>query len=242
MDKLLAVLNYLLMLAGMGFLVAACIACLKGKKAAALVTVPATLLILFANIDRVDSFKVGAASFEAKFKEKIENAQRIIDQLKGLAVNTAKSLIQLRETSGGIVTENPYPAEDAYKASVIQSLRDMDISPDAIKQVEQSDSNVVLQFYSRAAFRFASDGFLPDEKRRAEFDKAFGALSAEQKLSPDQIQKLFDQFHIDSSRFSPYMQDFRFYVSNKEQRRAEVWAKRGIWGFGNSPGSVFQQR
>jgi hypothetical protein len=36
------------------------------------------------------------------------------------------------------------------------------------------------------------------------------------------------------------MEDFRYYVGKKEQRRPEVWAERETWGFGRTtPGSVF---
>jgi len=240
MDTLLLVTRYAATLIGMALLVAAGIACLRGEKIAALACVPAAMILLFANLDRVDSFKVGASSIEAKLTQKITDAQRIIDQMRHLAVNTAKSLIQLRENSNALVTSLDFPAEDAYKATVLQSLKDMDLSADVIKEVEQSDSNVVIAFYAYAAFRFASDGFLPDEKKRREFDTAYVALSDSQKHSPDELEALYNRFHVDGTKFASYMEDFRYYVANKEQRRKDVWARRETWGYGRtSPGSVF---
>lgn len=78
-------------------------------------------------------------------------------------------------------------------------------------------------------------------KKRQEFNQAFYTLSDEDHHSPEKIQALFDRFQIDSSKFTPYMEDFRYYVSKKKQRRPEEWAKRETWGFGSSsPESVFR--
>jgi hypothetical protein len=237
---MVATIRYIFTFAGMFLLCGAGIECLRGNKSATLACIPAALLLLFGNLSQVDSFKVGVSSIEATLSAKVTDAQRIIDQLRGLAVNTAKSLIQLRENSNALVTSIDFPAEDAYKASVVQSLKDMEIPAEAIKEVEQSDSNVVVGFYAYAAFRFASDGFLPDDKKRQEFNTAYAALSDAQKHSPVELEALFNRFHVDGTRFSPYMEDFRYYLSNKEQRRPEEWAKRETWGFGRTtPGSVF---
>ena len=135
--------------------------------------VPATLLLLFGNLDQIVSFKVGAASIEAKLTEKISDAQRILDQLNAVAVNTAKSLIQGRENSSALTANNDFPRQDAFKASIIQMLKDEGQSLAAIDEVEQSDSNVVIGFYSNAAFRFGSDGFLPDEKKTSRVQSGF---------------------------------------------------------------------
>lgn len=213
-------------------------------KAAGLLMMPAIVALLFGAPEGLLNFHAAFASgsLDATFQQKIDNAEKIITQLRLLAVNTAKSLIQLRENSHAVLIDgsNEFAEQDAYKASLINSLRDMGIAPETIRQVEQSDSNVVVQFYSYAAFRFASDGFLPDEKRRQQFDRAFQSLSAEQQHSPDQIQKLYDRFQVNGTKFAPYMEDFRYYVERKEQRRPEAWAVRETWGFGRtSPGSVF---
>jgi hypothetical protein len=111
------------------------------------------------------------------YDREMGDADRIIAQLRKYAVSTAKLLIEARENSNAIVTKNHFPAVDAYKSSIIQSLKEIGEAPETITEVEQSDSHLVLNFYSYAAFRFASDGFLPEEKKRAEFDKAFSALS-----------------------------------------------------------------
>ncbi len=50
-------------------------------------------------------------------------------------------------------------------------------------------------------------------------------------LSPDQCQELLDKIHIDTAKFAEYMEDFRYYVKAGKQRRPEVWARRGSWGY-----------
>jgi hypothetical protein len=101
-----------------------------------------------------------------------------------------------------------------------------------LKEVEQSDKNVIIEFYGYTAYRFGRNTLL--QGRWQEFDDAYYKLTNERPtklLSPDQCQELLDKFHIDTA----YMEDFRYYVNTGEQRRPKVWARRGSWGFGELP-------
>lgn len=231
------------LVSGFIFLIASASYCLIGKKSAAFACIPAVILLLFANLDRINSFKVGPSSVEAKLTEKLSDAENILDKLKKLAVATSKALIRMRESSHALIAgdaASEFSEQDAYKASILQTLKDMDLPPSVIKEVEQSDSDIVLGFYSYAAWRFGSDGFLPSEEKRQAFDKAYANLSDEQKHSPEALQRLLSGFHVDASAFGPYMEDFIYYARNKEQRRPAVWANRERWGYGiTTPGSVF---
>lgn len=238
-------MSYALTILGIAALVLAVYCGFRNRgKAAGLLMMPAIVALLFGAPEGLQKFHAAFAtgSLDATFQQKINDADKIIAQLRALAVNTAKSLIQLRENSHALLVgaSNEFEDQDAYKLTLLKALRDMGITDDTIKEVEKSDSNVVVSFYAYAAYRFASDGFLPDEKRRQDFDKTYQKLSAEQQRSPGQIQNLYDDFHVDGSKFAPYMEDFRYYTERREQRRPEAWAKRETWGFGRTtPGSAF---
>jgi hypothetical protein len=109
----------------------------------------------------------------------------------------------------------------------------MDVPASIIREVEQSDSDLVLNFYSYAAFRFGYDGMQPaSQGQAAELMKDWRAMTPQEKDSPQRMQSLLERFKIETDRFAPYMDDFRYYSENMEQRRPDEWSKRGSWGFG----------
>lgn len=142
-------------------LVACALLCMRGRKSAAFAAIPAAFLLVFGNLDRVTDLKLSPSSLEAKLTQKISDADRIINQLKDFAVENAKLLIDVRENSHALIIENAdvWAEADAYKASVLETLRRMGVSQNKIDEVHQSDSNLVLGFYEYAVFRFGSDTF-----------------------------------------------------------------------------------
>jgi hypothetical protein len=116
---------------------------------------------------------------------------------------------------------------------VIEVLKKMQLPQEQLNAVTQSDKNVVINFYARAAYRFGRDQ-LPQSKWN-DIDGAYRVLLTNQPVTPEQCQKLLDSFHIDTDKFSDDMDDFRYYARTGEQRRPEVWARRESWGFGNLP-------
>ena len=230
-------LKYLCLTSGLVLLILSGVGCLRNKKVAALASVPALLLMVFGSIDRIETFKASFAtvSFEEKTRElasTVDEAQKVLEQLRMFAVNTAKSLIQLSENSHAIVADSVdvFAEQDAYKAQILQALKDMDISPEKIKEVAQSDSNIVEELYAYAAWRFGRDE-LP-QNSIAQYDSSYNKLATAQHISPEQIQKLFDDFHIDVTKFADHMEDFRYYVKTKEQRRPDIWTQRAKWAYG----------
>jgi ABC-type transporter Mla subunit MlaD len=176
-----------------------------------------------------------------ELKQQLSDADRIIAQLKDFAVENAKLLIDLKENSHAIVDSNAniYEEADAYKASVLGTLKRLNISQDKIDEVDQSDRQLVLEFYENAVFRFGSDTLhCSSEQARAAFGSDYNKLPPEKKQSADDLVKLLEKYHLDISAVSPYLDDFRVYVAHKKQRRPDVWSQRGTWGFGLS-GSVF---
>jgi hypothetical protein len=202
-----------------------------------LAAIPAFLLVMSANLDRVESFKASYQStvIEAKTREltqTIDDAKEAIRQIQELAVVTAETLIDLKFNSHALVVDDVDIAkeEDEFEATVIASLRKMGLPEDKLDQVSKSDRNVVVNFYAYAAYRFGRDN-LPQDKW-ADFDAAYNKIKASTKaISPDQAKS----YGIDSGKFSDYMADYRYYAEQGQQRRPVVWAQRQAWGFGGVP-------
>src|ERR1700752_1018186 len=78
------------------------------RKGAALAAIPAFLLVIAGNLDRIESFKASyqSAVIEAKTREltqTIDDAKEAIRQIRELAVVTAEQLIDLRENSHALL-------------------------------------------------------------------------------------------------------------------------------------------
>jgi hypothetical protein len=79
------------------------------QKWAVLASVPALLLVMSANLDRVESFKASfpTSAVEAKMRElnqTVDDAKEAIRQIRELAVVTAEALIDLRLNSHALST------------------------------------------------------------------------------------------------------------------------------------------
>lgn len=208
------------------------------RKRAALAAIPAFLLVISANLDRIESFKASyqSAAIEAKTREltqTIDDAKEAIRQIRELAVITGEALIDLRMNSHALIADGTdiYKEEDEFKARVIEALKKMGLPQETLSVVSQSDRDIVINFYAYAAYRFGRDT-LPEDKWK-EFDAAYNSVA--KSLSPDQCQALLERFQVDTARFADYMADFRYYVKTGEQRRPDVWAHRDAWGFGKLP-------
>ena len=159
------------------------------------------------NPDRIASLKfLGMEAQTRELTKTIDDAKEAIRQIRELGVVAAEALIDLRENSHAIIADAPgldeYKEEDEFKAKVIEALKKMQLPPEQLAAVAQSDRNVVLSFYAYAAYRFGRSA-LPQSKWD-EFDKAYNTLAAQQPPSPNQCQALFDSFHIDGARFADY--------------------------------------
>jgi hypothetical protein len=235
-------LKYAFLFAGIALFLVAGIGVFWEQRAA-LASIPAILLVMSANLDRIESFKASfpSSTIEAKTREltqTVDEAKNIIEQLRSLAVITAESLIDLRVNSNALLSSSgdEFGEQDAFKAKVLKALKGMGLPQDKLKEVANSDRSVILKFYAYASYRFGRNTL--QQSRWQEFDNAYQSVTNAQStksLSPDQCQELLDEFHIDTAKFAEYMEDFRYYVRTGEQRRPKVWAERGNWGFGELP-------
>lgn len=213
------------------------------KARAALASIPALLLVLSANLEHVESFKAAFPTtvVEAKMQEldrTVDDAKEAIRQIRELAIAASEALLTL-EDDKTVIAEgfgDLYKSQDTFKAKVIGALKKIGVPEERIKEVSQTDRNIVLRFYCYAAVQFARSR-LP-QSRWQEFGDAWVKLSRSQApnpLSPEQCQGLFDSFRVDMSKFADYMADFRYYAKNGEQRRPDVWADGANWAFGKLP-------
>lgn len=91
-----------------------------------LAAIPAFLLIMSANLDRVESFKASYQS-AVELTQTIDDAKEAIRQIQELAVVTGETLIDLKLNSHALVVKDVDIAkeEDDFKATVIASLKKM---------------------------------------------------------------------------------------------------------------------
>jgi hypothetical protein len=232
-------IKYVFLFAGLALFLVAGLGVVWQKRAA-LAAIPALLLVISANLDRIESFKASyqSAVIETKTREltqTIDDANEAIRQIRELAAITAEALIDLRVNSHALVVDGVdiYKEYDDFKSKLIESLKKMKIPQEKLLEISRSDRSAVISFYAYSAYRFGRN-VLPQDKWD-EIDTYYNTQMKTGPLSPDQCQALLDRFHVDTTKFADYMADFRYYVEKGEQRRPEAWAHRESWGFGNLP-------
>ena len=106
------------------------------QKRAALAAIPALLLVISANLDRIESFKASyqSAVIETKTREltqTIDDANEAIRQIRELAAVTAEALIDLRVNSHALIVDGVdiYKEYDDFKSKLIGSLKKMKLPP-----------------------------------------------------------------------------------------------------------------
>lgn len=201
------------------------------------------MLILCGHFAEVESVVVSPSSIQAKLRDlnaNVDKSKAILEQLKALAVTTAKSLIVLREGGSGLLVGSmvdEYAEQDAFKAQLVAQLKAMEVTPAQLEEVENSDRDIVLKFYAYTTYRFARNA-LP-ATRWADFDKADSSLTRAQPRKPAsalECQDLLNKFGIHTARLTEHMDDFLYYESRTRQRRPEIWAMRASWDCWKSPG------
>ena len=200
---------------------------------------PGATLLLFGNLDRVQTLTITAGSVKADLREIKQNVEENLDilaQIRRLAIANAKLVIRSRESGNAVTTVDDNPAQDDFKAHVLNELRSLGLSAREIDEVDQSDRDIVLAFYAYAAHRFACDA-QPDPTRQQCY-KAYEALSSKtigKTPSSAQMLDFFHQFGVTAGPFQRYLDDFKYYEANGHQRRPDAWHKRGEWGYGKTP-------
>jgi hypothetical protein len=202
-------------------------------------TIPGATLLLFGNLDRVQSLTITAGAVKADLREIRQNVEQnrdILAQIKRLAVANAKLVIRSRESGGALTVVDDNPAQDDFKAQVLMELQGLGLSAQEIDEVDQSDRDIVLAFYAYAAHRFACDS-LSDQTRQQCY-QAYKALTGQTGSKTPSAAQMVDFFHrygVGVGPFESYLDDFRYYEANGHQRRPDVWHKRGEWGYGKIP-------
>jgi hypothetical protein len=201
--------------------------------------IPGVALLLFGNVDRIQSLTVTAGSVKADLREirqNVEENRSILTEIRRLAVANAKLVIRARESGSAITAVDDHPDEDDFKAQVLKELRYLGLSAEEIDEVDQSDRDIVLDFYAYAAQRFACDQLSdPTRQQCYQVYRALRGQNGSKTASADQMVDLFHKFGVSVGPFEPYLDDYKYYEAHGHQRRPDEWHKRGEWRFGKIP-------
>jgi hypothetical protein len=102
------------------------------KSTAAVMAIPGVALLLFGNVDRIQSFTITAGSVKADLREIRQNVQEnreILAEIRRLAVANAKLVIRARESGSALTVVDDHPAQDDFKARVLRSCATLVLVP-----------------------------------------------------------------------------------------------------------------
>ena len=185
-------------------------------------------LLVTANLDRVAEFKASAGGIETRTREVVNRAEGAIAELRILALHVAEvslSLAMRQGRWGGFSDEDL----NRLKSSVLENLERLGI-PSEQRALVFRDWHRIVEFDyahhilggSRIPGNASSEVMTEWNKLR---EGGFARFP-----SPDELEAFLRKSEYWTSTLAEYVEDYRYYIREREHRRPDVWRDREHWG------------
>lgn len=171
------------------------------------------ILLAFAHLDRIESFK--GAGFEVKAREVVERAESTIDELRKLATSMAKIQVSLLVRAGrlGGYSETE---QIKYREEILKVLQDIGVGTEAQEGCLEDVHRFRERDLARACDKDARVE-LPVPKSD-EFGKEYQSLWDIGTPTPDQLEALYTKWDILKPERQAALADYRYYRQFKRMR------------------------
>lgn len=187
------------------------------------------LLLLFANLDRVEFLKAGKSGIEAKTREidkVVDNAKSTLNELKLLTKivgNTTLSLVQKSSRVGG------YGEDEKQKiaSSIKEIFKKVGLSEDDQDVAFQDWHRYVLIDY--CFFLLESNKLSPlSQDQDKKIDQLRGRIAID-RPSPEEIESFLKNSDSYNSEIKEFILDYEHYAKFNEHRRLKAWINKHSW-------------
>ena len=186
-------------------------------------------LLVTANLDRVAEFKASAGGIEARTREVVNRAEGAIAELRILALHVSEVSLSLAMRQG---RWRGFPDEDLnqLKSSVLENLERLGI-PSQQRELVFRDWHRIVEFDythhilggSRIPDNAPSDVMTEWTKLR---EGGFARYP-----SPDELEAFLRKSGYWTTALAEYVEDYRYYIRERQHRRPGVWRDRDHWGY-----------
>lgn len=166
--------------------------------------------------------EIGFGSFRASLVTRVEDVEAAMDAVRRLAVSNSRislDLVQMSGRFGGI--------SEANKRRMLEQTRtllsDLGVSVDQVADSETGYHLGVEFDYAQWALKPSRGDQLPKDLQ-AERDKLRNGGLAGRPL-PDEIEAFLERAGILTPERHEVLEDYRYYIANREHRRPEAWSR-----------------
>lgn len=186
--------------------------------------IPACLLFLTANLDKLARFRVSTEGLEAETREVVREAKDTLSELRDLASLVAANTLSLIQQSGRL---GGYSDEekDLRRIEIEDLLRKLGINQSKMDSILDEWHRFVEHDYRHYAL---GKGLLEKDiplPAQAEWERLRGG-GITRIAQPDEIERFYLDAGILTDERREVITDYRYYIQHKRHRRPEVWARR----------------
>jgi hypothetical protein len=187
----------------------------------------AVLVLLIANIDKIESFKASATGVEAKTRKLVKEAETAIDEIRSMSVTLARAVFSTIESEGRFGGAGRDDEKQAIKDQVLADLKKLGATKAQIDQVRDVS-------YPFACFDYAHNicrNIRPSTDKAAHWARFWEDHKGIGKQpSPAALREFLQAIgHLDTQR-AQLVDDYAHYAEHKTHRSPERWKQRLEWG------------
>lgn len=185
-------------------------------------------LLVTANLDAVAEFKASTGGIEARTREVVNRAEGAIAELRILALHAAEvslSLAMRQGRWGGFSDEDL----DRLKSSVMENLERLGI-PSEQRALVFRDWHRIVEF--DYVHHILGGNRIPDNASAEQMTewKSMRDGGFAKFPSPDELDCFFRKTGYWNSSLGECIEDYRYYIRERQHRRLDAWRDRMHWG------------
>lgn len=201
--------------------------CYQRKIASAFVlVVAASLAGVFGQIDHISEVSASASQLTFKVRE----ASDVLDQLKGLAVISANSLIQEDENAAVISLGNAVD-RDHLREDILGLLANLHVDKQDTQKLADSIKVAVCKEFAQDIINFVitEPNVIPQNKTIFAYHD-YAMLSVKyDKIPPELLRDLLKKYDVSDPFAKRLMDGYDFFFKNGFQQDVAFWAGRDTW-------------
>ena len=211
------------------FLFAICFGFIKSYQAMWLMIIISVVFLFFANLDKISKLKFDKTGFEAETREVVREAKSTIKELQDLSKIMALSTLGLVKRSGRWGGYS-YDDKEKIKDQTLSVLKKVGIPHKECESI-LTESNwykyTELDYVLHVLGGNEIPQALPHE-RIAKW-KDLRHRSLDNLATPEELTQFFEQLGLLNGEVKELIEDYKYYIEHRKQRRPDVWSNRANW-------------
>lgn len=179
---------------------------------------------IFANLDKISSFKATRSGIEATTREAIYEAKQTIAELKQLAIIVAKRTLSQVKRAGRLGTYSDLEQE-TIKADIISIAHNLKFTENEIDEIFSEWNRFIDLDYALLITKGIQEQCKVNKIDSSSVRKTL-PFSLDTPLNIEKANAINNEFGEPSENVSELIKDLKYFRAHKTHRRPETWASQ----------------